>query len=133
MNSLWRKVVVCAVVVPVLGVLALNGPLSIGQEKTKKSAKTEEAEAPKGRLPPYFADVVSEEQREKIYAIQAKYSDQIKELNEQLAAVAKKQNDEIDAVLSAAQKAKIDEARAEAVAKKKKKADAKKKAEAKTN
>ncbi len=132
-DSLWRKVVVCAVVVPVLGLLVLNGPLSIGQDKAKKSATTEQAEAPKGRLPPYFADVVSAEQKEKIYAIQAKYSDQIKDLNEQLAAIAKKQNDEIDAVLSAAQKAKIDEARAAAVAKKKKKADAKKKAEAKAN
>ena len=129
-DSLWRKVLVCAVVVPVLGLLVASGPLSVGQEKATK--KTEQAEKPKGRLPPYFADLVSEEQREKIYAVQAKYADQIKELNEQLTAVAKKQNDEIDAVLSAEQKAKVDAARKEAVTKKKKKSDDKKKAETKT-
>jgi len=131
-DSLWRKVVICAVVVPVLGLLAFSGPLSIGQDKAKKANTTEDAAKPKGRLPAYFADVVSGEQKEKIYAIQAKYADQIKQLDEQLAAVAKKQNDEIDAVLSAEQKAKIDAARAEAVAKKKKKSDDKKKAETTT-
>ncbi|MCI0358680.1 MAG: hypothetical protein L0211_09375 [Planctomycetaceae bacterium] len=125
-DSLLKKVLVCAVVLPVLGLLVANSPLSIGQEKAKKAEKT------KGRLPAYYADVVSAEQKEKIYAIQAKYDDQIKELNEQLAAVAKKLNDEIEAVLTAEQKAKIDAARQEAVAKKKKKSDDKKKAETKT-
>lgn len=129
-DSLWRKVALCALLVPVLGLLVVSSPLSIGQDKAKKAEKTEKT---KGRLPAYFADVVSEDQKAKIYAIQEKYADQIKELNAQLAAVAKKQNDEIDAVLTAEQKGKIDAARAEAVAKKKKKSDDKKKAEAKTN
>jgi hypothetical protein len=120
-------------VAPVLGLLVFSGPLSIGQDKAKKANTTEKAEkARKGTLPAYFADVVSEEQRQKIYSIQAKYADQLKELNEQLEAVRKKQNDDIDAVLTAEQKAKIDAARAEAAAKKKKKADDKKKAETKT-
>lgn len=126
-DSLWKKVLVSAIVVPVLALAAANGPLSVGQDKATK--KTEKA---KGKLPPYFADVVSEEQREKIYAVQAKYANQIKDLNTQLAAVAKKQNDEIDSVLSAEQKAKIDAARADAVAKKKKKSDDKKKSETKS-
>ena len=129
-DSLVRKVAVIALVVPVFGLLVASSPLSIGQDKAKKTEKTEKT---KGRLPPYFSDVVSGEQREKIYAIQAKYEDQIKDLNAQLAAIAKKQNDEIDAVLTAEQKEKIDAARAEAVAKKKKKSDDKKKTEAKTN
>jgi hypothetical protein len=129
-DSLWRKVAVCALIVPVLGLIVASSPHSIGQDKAKKTEKTEKT---KGRLPPYFADVVTAEQREKIYAIQSKFADQIKDLNEQLAAVAKKQNDEIDAVLTAEQKEKIDAARAEAVAKKKKKSDDKKKTEAKGN
>jgi hypothetical protein len=131
-DSLWKKVLICAVAVPVIGMLVLNSPLSIGQDKAKKAETTEKTTKPKGRLPAYFADVVSADQKEKIYAIQAKYADQIKELNEQLEAVGKKQDDEIDAVLSAEQKAKVDAARAEAAAKKKKNADAKKKAETKT-
>jgi hypothetical protein len=131
-DSLWRKVVICAVVVPVVGLLVFSGPLSIGQDKARKANTTEEAAKPKGRLPAYFADVVSGEQREKIYSIQAKYADQIKDLNEQLEALDKKQNDEIDAVLTAEQKAKIDAARAEAAAKKKKKSDDKKKSQTTT-
>jgi len=131
-DSLLRKVLICAVTVPVLGMLVANIPISVGQDKAKKAEKSEKTTKPKGTLPAYFADVVSEEQRGKIYAIQAKYADQIKELNEQLEAVRKKQSDEIDAVLTAEQKAKIDAAREEAAAKKKKKADDKKKAETKT-
>jgi len=131
-DSLWKKVLICAVTVPVLGMLVINSPLSVGQDKAKKAEKTEKATKAKGTLPAYFGDVVSEEQRGKIYVIQAKYADQIKELNEQLEALRKKQSDEIDAVLTAEQKAKVDAARAEAAAKKKKKADDKKKGETKT-
>jgi hypothetical protein len=133
-DSFWRKVLLAALIVPVLGLVVVNSPLSVGQDKGAKKAESADAaaEKPKGRLPQYYADVVSEEQRTKIYAIQAKFADQIKDLNEQLAAVAKKQNDEIDAVLTAEQKAKVDEARKEAVAKKKKKSDDKKKSTTKT-
>src|SRR5262245_27439910 len=104
-GSLLKKVLVCAVVLPVLGLLVASSPLSVGQDKAKKAEKTDKADKPKGKLPPYYADVVSETQRDKIYTIQAKYADQIKELNEQLAAVEKKQNDEIEKVLTAEQKA----------------------------
>jgi hypothetical protein len=131
-DSLLKKVLVCAVALPVLAMLVVNSPLSVGQDKAKKVEKSDKVEKPKGKLPAYYADVVSEDQKAKIYAIQAKYADQIKGLNEQLAAVEKKQNDEIVAVLTAEQKAKIDAAREEAAAKKKKKADDKKKAETKT-
>ena len=131
-NSLWKKVLICAVTVPVLGMLVANIPISVGQDKAKKAKTTENTAKPKGKLPAYFADVVSAEQKEKIYAIQAKYADQIKELNDQLEAVRKKQSDEIDALLTAEQKAKVDAAREEAAAKKKKKADDTKKAETRT-
>ncbi len=131
-DSLWRKVAVCALVVPVLGLFVMNGPLSIGQDKAKKAEKTETTKR-KGTLPAYYGDVVSEEQREKIYSIQAKYADQIKDLNDQLEALRGKQTKEIEAVLSAEQKAKIDAAREAAAAKKKKKSDDKKKAETKAN
>jgi hypothetical protein len=132
--SLWKKVALLSVVLSVVGVFVSGGPLSIGQEKAEK-ASTEakpEKKAAKGKLPAYYADVVSGEQREKIYAIQAKYDSQVKELNAQLAALAKKINDEIEGVLTDEQKQKVKAAREQAVAAKKKKAAEKKAAEAKT-
>jgi len=74
-GSLLKKVMVVSLVVPVLGLFAMNGPLSIGQDKAKKAEKNETTKR-KGTLPAYYGDVVSEEQREKIYSIQAKYADQ---------------------------------------------------------
>jgi hypothetical protein len=122
-SSLLRKVLLLSVVVSALGIVVVNSPLSVGQEKAAEKKKS------KGTLPAYYADVVSEEQRAKIYAIQEKYAKEIKDLNEQLAAVSKKRNDEIEALLTDEQKAKIDKAREEAVAKKKRKAADKKAAE----
>lgn len=117
-----------AVVASSLGLVVAGSP-SIGQEKQAGTKKTEKAEKAKRRLPSYYADVVSEEQREKIYNIQEKYAKELKALNEQLLAVTKKQNDEIEAVLTAEQKEKIDLARANTAAKKKKKAADKQAAE----
>jgi hypothetical protein len=124
---LWKKVLVLAVVLSAAGIAITGSPLSVGQEKKATEKKTEKS---KGRLPAYYADVVSGEQREKIYAIQAKYDAEVKELNAQLAALAKKINDEIEAVLTDEQKQKVADARADAGAKKKKKATDKKAAEA---
>ena len=119
-SSLLRKVLLLSVVVPVLGLVVVNIPLSVGQDKAAEKKKA------KGRLPAYYTDVVSEEQKEKIYGIQEKYAKQLKDLNEQLLALTKKQNDEIESILTAEQKEQIDKARAEASAKKKKKAADKK-------
>jgi hypothetical protein len=131
-TAMWKKLLLVAVVLPIASLMIVGNPLSIGQDKAgqKKEAKSNKA---KGRLPAYYADVVSQEQREKIYAIQAKYAEQIKALNDQLEALEKKQNDEIAGVLSAEQKEKVEAARAEAAAKKKKKsADKAKDGETKT-
>ncbi len=96
----------------------------------KSRPARKKADKAKGRLPSYYADVVSDEQRADIYAIQEKYAKELKSLNEQLLALTKKQNDEIEAVLTAEQKEKIDLARANTASKKKKKAADKKAAEA---
>jgi hypothetical protein len=124
--SLWNKILLIAVMVSIASFLVSGGPQAISQERSAESTK--KAEKNKGRLPPYYGDVVTAEQREEIYKIQAKYAPKVLELNEQLAALAKQQNDEIEAVLTAEQKAKIDDARKASVASKKKKSDAKKKA-----
>jgi hypothetical protein len=107
-------------VLPALGLVVVSSPLlSVGQEKKAADKKGTR------RLPAYYADVVTEEQRKEIYDIQAKYAKQIQDLNDQLLALTKKQNDEVEAVLTKEQKEKVAAARAEAAAKKKKKADKK--------
>jgi hypothetical protein len=88
------------------------------QEKKKESAASGEKKAgaakegkeSKGRLPQYYGQIgLSAEQREKIYAIQAQYRQQIDDLEKQLEAVKAKQEGEIQAVLSADQKQKLGE------------------------
>jgi predicted transcriptional regulator len=132
-GSFVRKVLLVGVVLLGAGLVLHRSPLSIGQDKkVEKSAESKpEKKAAKGKLPAYYADVVSGEQREKIYAIQAKYDSQVKDLNAQLAALAKKINDEIEEVLTDEQKEKVKAARDKAVEAKKKKAADKKAQEAK--
>jgi len=72
---------------------------------------------------------VTEKQRTEIYAIQDKYSKQIADLNEQLDAIAKKRDGEIEKLLNAEQKEKLKKAQEEGAAKKKKAAEDKKAAE----
>ncbi len=91
--------------------------------------KKERAKAKKGRhrLPHYFKDVVGDEQREKIYNIQDEYRPKIAALRAELKALVKERDEKIEAVLTPEQKRQIDEARAEAKAKRKaKKAETKK-------
>ena len=51
---------------------AFSQPAVVGQEKAAKKAK--------GRLPAYFAQVVTEKRRSEIYTIQKKYDDQLEAL-----------------------------------------------------
>jgi hypothetical protein len=133
--SLGKKVLAVALVVATAGLWIGSNPSSVGQEakKADKTAKTEKAEATekkaKGRLPQYYADIVTGEQREKIYAIQAKHQEKISELNATLLAATRAMNAEIEAVLTADQKIKLKAAQEEGAAKKKK-AGAEKKAAA---
>jgi hypothetical protein len=90
-------IVVCAI--------CLLAPLSGQEAKPKAKAK--------GRLPPYYTQVVDAKQREQIYAIQAKYKEQIEKLQAELKAATEKQDAEIEALLSAEQKDKVAKLRAE--------------------
>jgi hypothetical protein len=66
------------------------------------------------RLPVYYARVVDEKQRQKIYDIQRKYHPQIEALQKQLEELIAKRNAEIEAVLTPQQKAEIEKLRQEA-------------------
>lgn len=119
--ELWKKVLILALALP-LTAATVGSPLMLGQEKTAETNDAKPAKARKGRLPAYYADIVTEEQRTKIYEIQAKYSKELESLSEQIAAVTKKQREEMEAVLSPEQKDKLKKSEDDAVAKRKKKA-----------
>lgn len=113
-DALWKKTLAAAMVLATVGLIVGTGAFSIGQEaKTAKKAK--------GRLPAYFGDIVTAEQRTTIYKIQEGYKKQIDDLEAQLAALRDKEIAEIEAVLDAEQKEKLKKAREEAGAKRKKK------------
>lgn len=82
-----------------------------GQEKGKESGpENSPAKAEKRitrRLPPYYGEVVTQEQREKIYAIQAKIAEQVFRLREQLETLESQQKTEIEGVLTAEQRQQV--------------------------
>jgi hypothetical protein len=86
-------------------------------ENTPPNA-TEKSKAPKGRLPPHYAKVVTQEQREKIYNIQEEYRTKIDAARVQLDALLKEEKDKISAVLNEEQKKKVEEFQTSAKAKK---------------
>jgi hypothetical protein len=90
--------------------------------KSPAAAKT--PAKPKGRLPNYYGQVVSGEQREKIYAIQAKYAAEIESLQAKLAELDGKVIAEVEAVLTSEQRERVAKLRSEAAAKAKKPAPA---------
>ena len=71
------------------------------------AAETNAAKKPRGRLPAYYGKVVTDKQREQIYEIQAKFTEQIVKLQEQLTALAAKRDAEIEQVLTDEQRAEI--------------------------
>ena len=118
LTPFWRKLVVAGCVC-LLGLTVATWSPLIGQDKKSDKPKVSKKEA-KGRLPAYFKNVVTEEQKSKIYDIQSKYAAQIEDLQSQLEALRKKQTEEIDAVLTKEQLDKVTALRDEANAKKKK-------------
>jgi len=97
-----------------------------GQDAAAKTVAAKKAKKFRGRLPNYYKDVVSQQQREQIYAIQAEYREKIAALKAQLAAMTKEQNEKVATVLTAEQIQKVEQLKADAVAKRKKAAAEKK-------
>ncbi|MCA9007262.1 MAG: hypothetical protein KDA70_18470 [Planctomycetaceae bacterium] len=93
------------------------------KETTKSEATAKEnkpdAKKSKGRLPNHFGKLnLSDEQRDKIYKIQASYKSEIDSLKKQLAELNKKKDAEIVTVLEPSQKSILDKILAEAASKK---------------
>lgn len=108
--------------------LVSDGRSQVGQPATKQEEAAKPARAKsRGRLPPYYAQFCSGEQREEIYSIQTKYSEQIEELQKQIEKLESQRDTEVRAVLTPEQQAKVDklveEAKAKSKARQKSKAD----------
>lgn len=94
--------------------------------KAPKAAKA------RGRVPANYAKLdLDEEQKTKIYDVQAKYKEQIDALNQQLKDLRAKEMQEVSEVLTAAQKTKLAEIEAAAAKEKLEKAIAAKAARGK--
>ena len=87
--------------------LGADGPETTGKAWPKTTR-------PKGRLPAYYGQVVTEEQRQKIYEIQEQYSTKINAMEERLRALKNERDEKVAAVLTAEQKKKVEEAGAKA-------------------
>ncbi len=65
-----------------------------------------------GRLPPYYASVVDNRQRQAIYEIRARVASELEQLEKQLDALRQSEMVEIEGVLTAEQRAQIESLRA---------------------
>ena len=110
----------------VVSFLAAHGvrPLSsFGQEATtvKQPAKVaeekEDDKEPVKRLPAHYKDVVTEDQKTKIYALQEDFNAKISVLAEQIKKLQADRAAAIEALLTAEQKKKIEDLKAAAKAK----------------
>jgi hypothetical protein len=86
--------------------LSLLAALASAQAAAQRSA-------PRGRLPPYYKDLVSPEQRDEIYRIQAKYNAKIDELEAEIERLKAQRDAEVEKVLTPQQRARLQLLRAE--------------------
>ena len=74
--------------------------------KTAQAAEKEKIVF-RGFLPPYYKDVVTPQQRDKIYEIQASYNETIRELEEQVKALRAERDLKIEQTLTTKQLAQV--------------------------
>lgn len=120
--SRWRVLSVGSAVV-LSTVISLN--LALAQGKSTAKAKPAAADAApakvtKGRLPPYYKDIVDARQKEQIYTLQADFNSKIDALKEQIEKLTADRDAAVENVLTPAQKEKLKVAKETAAAKKKK-------------
>jgi Spy/CpxP family protein refolding chaperone len=76
----------------------------------KAPASPHAAKNPQPRLPQYYAQIgLTDAQRNQIYAVQARFRDDIQALEKRLALVRQRRDREIQSLLSREQKLKLDE------------------------
>lgn len=116
--SRWKVLSVSTAMV-LSAVISLN--LALAQPKpAAKEAAAKAAAKVKGRLPPYYKDIVDEKQKAEIYTIQADFNAKIAALKEQIEQLTADRDAAVENVLSAEQKDKLKKAQDVAAAKRKK-------------
>lgn len=122
MNYAKRKSALVLTTLVAAGLLLLLGIELLAQTKAKK---------PKGHLPPYYNQVVTDKQKDAIYTISNKYDAEIDKLETQIKDLKTRRDAEISALLTDEQKQRIkklqEEEKAQAEANKKAKEAAAKK------
>ncbi len=111
---LWGGLV-CGTSLPLLATddqPAKASPAASPQAESPPADKQKQDAAPRkkivNRLPNNFGKLgLTESQRQKIYALQAKYRAQLEALTAQIEALREEQNQEIESVLTPAQKAEL--------------------------
>lgn len=99
-------------------VLLSVGGAAVGQRAFGDEPPAKEARRVHNRLPPHYAGVVDEEQREAIYKLQDEYKPKIQAMQAELNALRKEMNEKVSAVLTADQKKKVNDAAGKIKAKK---------------
>jgi len=103
-----------------------ESPPAAGAPSTRKaSRKPAGAKKPSGRVPNYYGDAVTPEQREKILAIQRDYTAKIDPLRRQIEQLTKERDEKIEGLLTPQQKQQIEKKKADAKAARDAKAAAK--------
>ena len=111
--------------VPLVGALLIAGPGGAQQTETPTKPATPSATPQtrstptsalpekqvvspfRGRLPAYFAAVVSRKQRSKIYAVQAQYNQKLTALRMQITQLLAERDREVDSVLTPEQLSEV--------------------------
>jgi hypothetical protein len=111
----WKAALVVALVCPVMARADDSKTTPAKSDTAKPAPKATDSPNPdmkkdsKGRLPPYYAKLVDETQREAIYKIEGEYSPKIKDLYAQLKTLTDERDQKIRAVLTADQQKKLDD------------------------
>lgn len=92
--------------------LGLALPVLLGFQAAPARAK------PRGRLPSYYARVVTPQQKEQVYSIQGQFEQKIDALEAQIVALERQREEAIRALLTPEQRKQIDELTAAAEARK---------------
>lgn len=86
------------------------GSTLVGQDAKKDGEKPKETAKVKGQLPQGWAKVgLTDDQKQKVYKIDAKYDEEIDKLNEQVKALKEKKRKEQLEVLTAEQKKRLED------------------------
>jgi len=121
MRHFWRALgwtgLLAAITCLSVGRAGLSAEETPSEKKPTTVTKAKEPKSPYRRLPPYYGQVVSPEQRKQIYAIQDEYGPKIDALRKQLEALISERDAKIADVLTEEQRKEVARLQEEARAK----------------